>query len=201
MEFTRDRFGRLTSVPETATCSSWIAYFFWVCSFTHFASYGAKGIPRLGIQYSSVNCAMDVAAMSATAHSDVPQAAVYRPHARHAAVRPVQGQAAATQAPALYQARHPEQSLFYRTIAGHFETWLALASSGQFDGQGDLHTPAPHVETAFRKYLEGGIFAYGFARARCDACGHGCSRYRSAYATFCRTIPRHSIPHCGYFCG
>jgi hypothetical protein len=115
---------------------------------------------------------MDVAAMSATGHSDVPQAAVCRPHAQHATVRPVQGQAAPKLAPALYQARHPEQSLFYRTIAAHFETWLALASSGQFDGQGDMHTPAPYVETAFRKYLECGIFAYGFARARCDACGH-----------------------------
>lgn len=115
---------------------------------------------------------MDVAAMSATGHSDVPQAAVCRPHARHATVRPVQGQAAPKQAPALYQARHPEQSLFYRTIAGHFETWLSLASCGQFDGQGDMHTPASYVETAFRNYLECGIFAYGFARARCDACGH-----------------------------
>jgi hypothetical protein len=84
--------------------------------------------------------------MSATDHSDVPQAAVCRPHARHATVRPVQGQAAPKLAPALYQVRNPEQSLFYRTIAGHFETWLALASSGQFDGQGDLHTPAPYVE-------------------------------------------------------
>ena len=89
--------------------------------------------------------------MSATGHSDVPQAAVCRPHARHATVRPVPLQAAAKLGPALYQARHPEQSLFYRTIAGHFGTWLALASSGQFDGQGDMHTPAPYVETAFRK--------------------------------------------------
>jgi hypothetical protein len=82
-------------------------------------------------------------------------------------MRPVQLQAA----PALYQARHPEQSLLYRTIADHFETRLALAFCGQFDGQGDMHTPAPYVETSFRKYLECGIFAYCFARARCDACG------------------------------
>lgn len=32
-------------------------------------------------------------------------------------------------------------------------------------------------------------------------CGNGCCRYRSAYAIFCRTIPRHSIPHCEFFCG
>jgi len=76
----------------------------------------------------------------------------------------------ATAAPQLYQGRHPEQSLLYRTIAAHFETWLALASSGQFDGQGDLHTPPAYVEQAFRKYLECGIFAHGFARARCADC-------------------------------
>lgn len=43
---------------------------------------------------------------------------------------------------------------------------------GQFDGQGDHHTPAPYVEKAFRKYLECRVFAPGFARARCDDCGH-----------------------------
>lgn len=71
----------------------------------------------------------------------------------------------------VYNARHPEQILLYRTVAEHFETWLELASAGQFDGQGDHHTPAAYVEQAFRKYLECGIFAYGFARARCDDCG------------------------------
>ncbi len=52
------------------------------------------------------------------------------------------------------------------------ETWLELASAGQFDGQGDHHTPSAFVEQAFRKYLACGIFAHGFARARCDDCGH-----------------------------
>jgi hypothetical protein len=47
-----------------------------------------------------------------------------------------------------------------------------LASAGQFAGQFDHHTPAPYVEKAFRKYLECGIFAHGFARARCDDYGH-----------------------------
>lgn len=57
-------------------------------------------------------------------------------------------------------------------LAEHFETWLDLASTGQFDGQGDHHTPKPFVRQAFRKYLECGIFAHGFARARCEDCGH-----------------------------
>ena len=68
--------------------------------------------------------------------------------------------------------RHPERTLFYETIADHFETWLEMASAGQFDGQGDHRTPKPYVRQAFRKYLECGIFAHGFARAWCDDCGH-----------------------------
>jgi hypothetical protein len=74
--------------------------------------------------------------------------------------------------PKLYNPRHPERTLLYQTIAEHFETWHELASAGQFDGQGDHHTPKPYVRQAFRKYLECGIFAHGFARARCDDCGH-----------------------------
>ena len=74
--------------------------------------------------------------------------------------------------PKLYNPRHPERTLLYQTIAEHFETWHQLASCGQFDGQGDHHTPKPFVRQAFRKYLECGIFAHGFARAWCDDCGH-----------------------------
>ena len=47
-----------------------------------------------------------------------------------------------------------------------------MACAGQGDGQGDHHTPRAFVRQAFRKYLECGIFAHGFARARCDDCGH-----------------------------
>ena len=74
--------------------------------------------------------------------------------------------------PKPYNPRHPEQTLLYRTVAENFETWLELASAGPFDGQGDHHTPPAYVEQAFRKYLECGIFAHGFARARCEECGH-----------------------------
>ena len=62
--------------------------------------------------------------------------------------------------PKLYNPRYPERSLLYRTIAEHFETWLELASAGQFDGQGDHHTVRSYVRQAFRKYLECGIFAH-----------------------------------------
>ena len=68
--------------------------------------------------------------------------------------------------------RHPERTLLYQTVAEHYETWLELASAGQFDGQCDHHTPKPFVRKAFATYLECGIFAHGFARARCEDCGH-----------------------------
>ena len=74
--------------------------------------------------------------------------------------------------PKLYNPRHPERTLLYQTVAEHYETWLELASAGQFDGQGDYSTPKPYVRKAFAKYLECGIFGHGFARARCDDCGH-----------------------------
>jgi hypothetical protein len=80
----------------------------------------------------------------------------------------------ATSKPKLYNPRHPERTLLYQTVAEHYETWLELASAGQFDGQGDHHTPKPFVRKAFAKYLECGIFAHGFARARCGDCGHDC---------------------------
>ena len=65
-----------------------------------------------------------------------------------------------------YQRHHPEHTLWYRTVQAHFETWLALAA-GPDDG-----APPAYVEQAFRRYLECGILAHGFARAHCDTCGH-----------------------------
>jgi hypothetical protein len=74
--------------------------------------------------------------------------------------------------PKLYNPRHPQRTLLYQSVADHFETWYELASAGQFDGQGEQHTPKPYIRQAFRKHLACGIFAHGFARARCDDCGH-----------------------------
>ena len=68
--------------------------------------------------------------------------------------------------PKLCNPRHPERTVLYQTIAEHFKAWFELASAGQFDGQGDHQTPKPYVRQAFRKYLECGIFAHGFARSR-----------------------------------
>lgn len=77
-----------------------------------------------------------------------------------------------TSKPKLYNPRHPERKLRYQAVPEHYETWLDLASAGQFDGQGDHHSPKSYVRKAFEKYLECGIFAHGFARSRCGDCGH-----------------------------
>ena len=65
-----------------------------------------------------------------------------------------------------YQRRRPEKTLWYRTVQTHFETWLER-STGQFD-----ESPPAYIEQAFRRYLDCGILAHGFARAHCDECGH-----------------------------
>ena len=49
----------------------------------------------------------------------------------------------ATAKPQLYTPRHPERTLLYQTVVEHCETWLDLASAGQFDGQVDCCTPKP----------------------------------------------------------
>jgi len=77
-------------------------------------------------------------------------------------------QQAAASCPTPYRRRRPERTLLYRTVQTHFETWLALTPDGTVDGD-----PVPvHVEREFRRYLECGILAHGFARARCGQCGH-----------------------------
>jgi hypothetical protein len=67
-----------------------------------------------------------------------------------------------------YRRRRPERTLLYRTVQTHFETWLALRR-GECD---DADAVAGYVEREFRRYLECGILAHGFARAHCAQCGH-----------------------------
>ena len=68
----------------------------------------------------------------------------------------------------LYRPRRPERTLLHRLVREHLETFLALARQGHAEID-----PVPcYIEGAFRKYLECGVLSYGFARARCNACGH-----------------------------
>lgn len=65
-----------------------------------------------------------------------------------------------------YQRRRPERTLWYRIVQTHLKTWLELASEPSGE------SPPTYVERTFRRYLECGILAHGFARAWRDECQH-----------------------------
>ena len=69
--------------------------------------------------------------------------------------------------PAPYQPRRPADTPLYRVVQNHLETYLALCHDDW-----EEERVSPHAERELRRYLECGILAYGFARARCDDCGH-----------------------------
>jgi hypothetical protein len=68
-------------------------------------------------------------------------------------------------APNKYHQRRPEKTVLYRVIEQHLESFLEHAheSSGK-------RLPK-YVENEFRRYLECGLRAHGFARAVCETCG------------------------------
>ena len=67
--------------------------------------------------------------------------------------------------PKPYRPRRPAQTVLYQVVQGHLETVLVAQDDA------DSVVPA-HAERALRRYLECGILAHGFARARCGDCGH-----------------------------
>ena len=70
--------------------------------------------------------------------------------------------------PGFYRPRRPERTVLYQVVQIHLETFLSRLREADPDAD-----PVPrHVERTFRRYLECGIFALGFARAHCSACGH-----------------------------
>jgi len=62
-----------------------------------------------------------------------------------------------------YKRREPEQDVLHRVLREHLETFLDRTHSEEYG------LPR-HVEQELREYLECGILAYGFVRARCEAC-------------------------------
>ena len=69
---------------------------------------------------------------------------------------------------AVYRRRQPERSAVYQVVQGHLETWLSGCRQADEEGS----PIAAYIEQDFRKYLECGILAHGFARARCAGCGY-----------------------------
>ncbi len=63
-----------------------------------------------------------------------------------------------------YCRREPEKEPLYQILAGHLETFVQQARTSE-------HRLPLHVEKEMRAYLECGMLAYGFVRARCEDCG------------------------------
>ncbi len=64
-----------------------------------------------------------------------------------------------------YERHKPEDTVLYRIVAEHLETFLAEAREKHERGLPD------YVEKELREYLRCGILAHGFLRARCRSCG------------------------------
>jgi hypothetical protein len=64
-----------------------------------------------------------------------------------------------------YRRREPDKEPLYQVFAEHLESFLQQARTTE-------HGELPfHVEKEMRAYLECGVLAYGFVRARCEECG------------------------------
>ena len=86
-----------------------------------------------------------------------------------AACSAARGEAQGVRPPNLYRRRRPENTVAYPVVQQHLETWLAHHRETNPDDD-----PIPtYVERDFRRFLECGILAHGFARAHCDECGQG----------------------------
>jgi Transposase zinc-binding domain len=87
-------------------------------------------------------------------------------------------------APARYRPRRSSRSVLYHCVQERLETWLAQCREGHDDDG-----PVPeYVEREFRRYLECGLLAYGFARARCGQCRHDFLIACSCAAACCRAM-------------
>jgi hypothetical protein len=65
----------------------------------------------------------------------------------------------------LHQRRRPAETVLYQLVQEHLETFLALSDESTGEGL------PRYLERDFRKYLDCGILARGYARARCTDCG------------------------------
>ena len=70
----------------------------------------------------------------------------------------------------MHQRRRPERSVAYQVVKQNLETWLARRRAGGLVAGADwvVDTVRANGERALRKYLECGISAHGFARARSE---------------------------------
>ena len=73
-----------------------------------------------------------------------------------------QGESGCT--PGVYRRRRPERTLAWQTVQGWLATWIA------HHDEADAEPVPAYVQRELSAYLECGILAHGFARARCPDC-------------------------------
>jgi len=97
--------------------------------------------------------------------------ACLQPHRSSNALAPyvyeVEPGAASQPLPGGYRRHEPEKTALYAVVRGHLETMLDQSREGSASGAG---YPV-FVEKEFRRYLDCGVLAKGFARLRCPQCG------------------------------
>jgi hypothetical protein len=69
--------------------------------------------------------------------------------------------------PPAHVPRDPSQTVLYRVVADHLETFLA-----SLDADPDAKGLPAYVEREFYDYLQCGILAHGFVRLGCETCQH-----------------------------
>ena len=73
------------------------------------------------------------------------------------------------QAP-VYRRRDPQNSPYYQCVEDHFETFEMIYDD-RFGRQYGFFRP--YVKQVIYRYLDCGVLKNGFARIRCESCGHG----------------------------
>ena len=86
----------------------------------------------------------------------------------------------------IYRPRNPRDSGYYRGVEDHFETFEQVYEE-RFERQYGYFQP--YVRKVIYRYLDCGILHNGFARVRCEDCGH---EYLLAFS--CKR--RHFCPSC-----
>ena len=86
--------------------------------------------------------------------------------------------------PPAYVPGDPSQTVLYRVVADHLETFLA-----SLDADPDTRGLPAYVEREFYDYVQCGVLAHGFLRLGCDTCQHemllACSCKRSGFCPSC----------------
>ena len=86
----------------------------------------------------------------------------------------------------VYQPRNPKASAYYRCVEDHFEQ---LETVWDERYQRRFGFWRPYVTDVIRRYLDCGDLHFGFARVKCEDCGH---EYLLAFS--CKR--RHFCPSC-----